>query len=144
MSGQATAKLALTVLKEQGYVVPTGPERKHLAMAFAGQGKVVYGKAFDAARIAGDAVQLNSLANVMDRLGDVRLFEVKSTDRQLASDFSGHFFSLSTAELLVAQSLRGQFGFLFVNVRSGVVAELTLQDVFSRAKAIYPSWSIQF
>ncbi len=144
MSGQATAKRALQVLITKGYIAPTGTERRNLAMAFAGKGKVVYGKAFDAARISGAYLDLTSLSDLTDRLGDVTLFEVKSTDRQLDPNFNGHFFSLSTAELLVAQSLRDQFGFLFVNVNTQAVMEMSLQDLFGRAKAIYPSWSVQF
>lgn len=113
-------------------------------MAFAGQGKVIYGKAFDAARISGAKIDLTNLSDLRDRLGDVRLFEVKSTDRHLDAEFNGHFFSLSTAELLVAQSLRDQFGFLFVNVHSKEVLEMSLQDFLGRTKAIYPSWSVSF
>lgn len=144
-SGQATAKRALKLLADHGYIVPTPAARRNLAMAFAGADKVVYGKAFDAVKIKGQgALDLEDLEAVTKHLGRVRLYEVKSTKRELASDFAGHFFSLSTAELLVAQSLGTQFGFVFVNVESSAVLELSLRELYAKAKAIYPGWSIRF
>lgn len=86
-------------------------------MAFAGQGSVVYGEAFDVVRVLpGTAVDFNDLGSVVRNIDNLVLYEVKSTKRNLPADFAGYFFSLSTAELLVAQSVgERQFRFAFVN-----------------------------
>jgi hypothetical protein len=73
------------------------------------------------------------------------LYEVKSTSREnVADDFDDYFFALTTAELLVAQSLRSQFRFLFIHTLTGHRLELSLTDLYKKAKAIYPGWSIHF
>jgi hypothetical protein len=145
-SGQATARKAVALLVEShGFIEPTALARRHLAMAFAGTGKVVYGNAFDVLQL-NEPVDINwsDLASVEKHLGHVRLFEVKSTKRPLNDEFDGFFFSLSTAELLVAQSLGSErFGFVLVNTQSEQVKELSLTDLYARTKAIYPSWSIR-
>ena len=72
------------------------------------------------------------------------MWEIKSTKKEVGEDFSGYFFSLSTAELLVAQSLGEQYRFLFINTTTGTMLDLSLQEVYSKARAIYPTWSVQF
>lgn len=62
----------------------------------------------------------------------------------IGPDFRGYFFALTTAELLVSQSLGKQFGFAFVNTVTGDHMELTLQQLFARSRGIYPTWSIKF
>ena len=74
----------------------------------------------------------------------VTVFEVKSTKKRLKADFSAFFFGLSGAEVLVAQSLKGQFKFAFVNTTSGDHMELTLAQIFAKARGIYSTWSISF
>ena len=145
VSGHATAKKALAMAKRSGYEIPTPVGRRHLAMAFAARGRVVYGKAFDCFRVSGkEPLQLSDLEAVQRRIDEVTLCEIKSTRKQVGDEFGGYFFSISTAELLVAQSLGTQYRFLFVNTTTGTVLDLSLQDVYSKAKAIYPTWSIQF
>lgn len=130
----------------EGYIEPTAMARRHVAMAFAGRGSVVYGKAFDVVRVMnGATIDWNNLSSVEQNLDDIVLYEVKSTNRALPADFSGYFFSLSTAELLVAQSLGSrQFRFAFVDTSSKNVLDLSLTEMFSRMKGIYPAWSIRF
>ena len=48
------------------------------------------------------------------------------------------------AEVLVAQSLKERFRFIFINVTSGAHMELRLPEVFGRARGIYPGWSLSF
>jgi hypothetical protein len=73
------------------------------------------------------------------------IYGVKSTNRaNVGSDFGGYFFSLSTAEFLVAQNLGAQFRLAFVNVTTGEHIERSLTEVFDHAKGIYPTWSIKF
>jgi hypothetical protein len=62
----------------------------------------------------------------------------------MKKDFSGYFFDLTTAELLVAQSLKNYFKFAFVNTVTKEYMEMTLNQVFAKSKGIYPKWAIRF
>lgn len=125
---------------------PTKVQRRNLAMAFAAEDKILYGRAFDAVRVpAGLDVDLDDLASVESKLSALKLYEVKSTNRSnLGGDFKGYFFALTAAELLVAQSLGSQFRFLLIHTLTGDRLELSLQGLFQRARSIYPSWSVLF
>lgn len=144
-SGQKTAKAAAAILvaKNAGFIIPTAKQRQNLLVAFAKRGKVVYGKAFDVVKLSG-SVELDDLAQVEKHLEQVTVFEIKSSRKKLQSDFSGYFFALTAAEVLVAQSLKKQFGFVLVNTGTRVHLEMSLSEIFSRAKGIYPTWSICF
>lgn len=144
-SGQKTAKAAaaIHVGKKAGFLIPTAKQRQNLLVAFAKRGKVVYGKAFDVVRLA-KAVDLGDLAAVEKHLEQITVFEIKSTRKKLRSDFSGYFFALTAAEVLVAQSLKKQFGFVLVNIGTSEHLEISLSEIFARAKGIYPTWSISF
>jgi len=144
-SGQKTAKAAAAILvaKTAGFIIPTGKQRQNLLVAFAKRGKVVYGRAFDVVKLS-SPVDLDNLAEVEKHLEQIRVFEVKSTRERLRPDFSGYFFALTAAEVLVAQSLKKQFGFVLVNTGTGEHLEMSLTEIFSRAKGIYPTWSICF
>ena len=144
-SGQRTAKKACTVLvaKKIGFIVPSAKQKANLLIAFAKKGKVVYGRAFDIVKLS-EAVDLNSLEDVESNLQKVVIYEIKSTKKKLRSDFSSYFFALTGAEVLVAQSLKKQFRFVLVNTTSNDHLEMTLAEIFARAKGIYPTWSICF
>lgn len=144
-SGSATAGKAaqLLVSKNLGYLVPTAKQKKNLVVAFAKRGMIVYGKAFDVLRIS-HPIDLNSLVEVEANLGKILVCEIKSTKKDVSADFRGHFFGLTAAEVLVAQSLKAQFRFIFVNTVSGAFMELQLSEVFAKARGIYPTWSISF
>ncbi len=144
-SGQQTAKAAAAILvaKKAGFIIPTGRQRQNLLVAFAKRGKVVYGKAFDVVKLSG-SVDLDDLAQVEKHLEQVTVFEIKSSRKKLRSDFSGYFFALTAAEVLVAQSLKKQFGFVLVNTGTREHLEMSLSEIFARAKGIYPTWSICF
>jgi hypothetical protein len=144
-TGNATAKRAAAILvdKRVGFRIPTGKQRLNLLVAFAKKNMVVYGRAFDIVKLLGE-VDLNDLASVEKNLGKIRIYEIKSTNKKLASDFSKYFFGISGAEMLVAQSLKGYFKFIFVNIHTGDFIELDLPQIFGRAKGIYPGWSICF
>ncbi len=144
-SGQTTAKKAAAILaaKGLGFLVPTARQKQNLLVAFAKRGKVVYGKAFDIVRLDG-RVNLDDLADVETNLHTITIFEIKSTKKKLPPDFSGYFFALTAAELLVAQSLKTRFKFAFVNTETGEHIELDLNQIFARAKGIYATWSICF
>lgn len=132
------------VEKNIGFVIPTAAEKKNLLVAFAKKNKVIYGKAFDIVKVTG-GVDLSSPKDVEDGLGKIVLYEIKSTSKDnVAADFAKYFFALSTAELLVAQNLKTQYKFAFVNTRTNRHLELTLAEIFAKAKGIYPVWSIMF
>lgn len=146
MSNQQTAKKAEKILIDmgKGFIVPSALARKNLAMCFAAKDKVIYGKAFDIVKRP-ENLNLENFDAVESRLDEIILYEIKSTNREnVQEDFSGYFFSLSTAELLVAQSLQNQFKFALVNTLSGRHKEMVLQELFAKAKGIYPTWSIRF
>ena len=75
-SGQSTAKKAAAILvaKNAGFRVPTARQKQNLAIAFAKRGMVVYGKAFDIARVSGQ-VNLDDLNEVEQHLGQVTIFQ---------------------------------------------------------------------
>jgi len=144
-SGHATAKKACAILvaKDAGFVVPTAKQKANLLVAFAKKGKVVYGKAFDMVKLSGK-VDLGDLSEVERNLEKIIICEIKSTKKKVGPDFASYFFALTGAEVLVAQSLKKQFRFVLVNTSTSEHAEMTLTEIFSRAKGIYPTWSICF
>jgi hypothetical protein len=145
-SGQQTAKAAALVLLEldAGFVIPSPKEREAILVAFVLSGFVVYGKAFDIVKLA-RPIQLDDSEEVRRNLDGVTLYEIKSTNKSsVKATFERYFFSLSTAELLVAQNLGSHYRFAFVNVLTKTHVELTLREVFAKARGIYPTWSIQF
>ena len=144
-SGQKTAKKAAAILvtKSSGFIIPTAKQKQNLLVAFAKKGKVVYGKAFDIVKLSA-AVNLSDLTDIEKNIQMVTIFEIKSTKKKLQSNFAGYFFALTAAEVLVAQSLKKQFKFVFVNTTTREYLEMDLADIFTRAKGIYPTWSVSF
>ena len=144
-SGSATAGKAAQLLVGKGlsYLVPTAKQKKNIVVAFAKRGMIVYGKAFDVVRLS-HPVDLNSLEDVEAKLSRILVCEIKSTKKNVSADFRGYFFGLSAAEALVAQSLKSQYRFIFVNTVSGAHMELKLNEIFAKARGIYPTWSISF
>jgi hypothetical protein len=144
-SGQTTAKKAAAILvaKNLGFIVPTATQRQNLLVAYAKRGKVVYGKAFDIIKLSA-IVNLDALADIERDLDEITVFEIKSSRKKLNSDFAGYFFALTAAEVLVAQSLKKHFRFVLVNTETCQHLEMSLSEIFSRAKGVYPTWSICF
>ena len=142
-SGQKTAKKAAAILVSNGtgFTVPSAKQRLNLLVAFAKRGKVVYGRAFDIIRCS-RSVDLDVLAEVESNLDAITVYGIKSTRRAVKEDFSGFFFSLTGAELLVAQSLKHQFRFALVNTITGQHLELDITQLFAKARGIYPTWSV--
>lgn len=148
VSRQGTAMKAVKMLValNRGYIKPNNKERLNLLIAFAKRNRVIYGKAFDVIHLK-DSVKVNleDLQDVENNLTKITVCEVKSTNKKgVKLNFDRYFFGLSTAELLVAQNLKEHFKFVFVNTNTNEVLELTLKQVFEKAKGIYPVWSIQF
>jgi hypothetical protein len=123
---------------------PSKAERSALLEGFAKRGRVLYGAAYDIVKLL-QPVDLGDPQAIADSIASIVVFEIKSTNRlALKPDWKGYFFNLTTAELLVSQSLGDQFRFAFVNIVSGEVQEWGLADIYKRARAIYPAWHIRF
>ena len=144
-SNKKTADVAAKFLCEinKSFKVPSKKEKRNLVLAFASKNKIVYGRAFDIIKLKED-IDLMNVKEIIRKLNNIILYEIKSTNRSLKKDFAGYFFSLSTAELLTAQNLKENFKFVFVNIKHKEHFESTLQELFARSKNIYPSWSISF
>ena len=144
-SRNQTARKAAQILLQSntGFVVLNAKQKHILLVEFAKANLVVYGKAFDIVKLSGN-INLNDSREIANNLDKIVLCEIKSSNRQLPEDFRGYFFALTTAELLVAQNLKLRYKFIFVNTVTGFYTELTLQEIFGRARGIYPTWSIMF
>ena len=126
------------------FVVPTSTQRQKLLVEFAKTGAVIYGKAFDIVKLNAQ-IDLNDSDDVGSNLKNVTLYEIKSTkSHKVDEEFGGYFFSMSTAELLVAQSLGERYKFVFVNTVTRNKKGLSLTEIYARARSIYPTWSIRF
>jgi hypothetical protein len=147
-TGQETARKAAEIVakRDKSFVVPDAAQRRALRMAFAARDHVLYGKAFDIVRIEpGERFDLASIEEIERHWRRITIYEIKSTGKEkVCCQFTRYFFSISTAELLTAQDLREKYRFLFVNTTTGDQMDLSLREVFARAKGIYPTWSIQF
>ena len=142
--GNATARRAAQILIEKrlGFTLPTPKQKKNLAVAFVKKGMIVYGRAFDIVKLLA-AVDLDDLSDIEAKIHKIQLFEIKSTNKdKIGVSFGGYFFGLTAAEVLVAQSLKQQFRFVLVNTLTKHHVELSLNELFGRAKGIYPTWSI--
>jgi hypothetical protein len=143
---QKAAKKAAEYLLSlnQGFHVPSKAERKNIVVAFAERGLTLYSKAFDIVK-SDVTIDFKELAVVRKNLRFLKIYEIKSTsNKNVKEDFGRHFFSISTAELLTAQNLRERYRFIFVNTLINSILDLSLKDIYKKAKGIYPSWSIQF
>ena len=139
----ASAARKLLCTRDPWFRALNSRQKSNLVVALAKRGVVVYGQAFDLVH-CDPAAKFDDEVEITRFLPSLRLYEVKSSSRTLKPGFAGYFFSFSTAELLVAQSLGDNFRFAFVNIHSGEVLDLSLREVFAKARAIYPSWSIKF
>ena len=145
MSQKETAIKAVKILvsKNQGFQELQGKEKANLMVAFAQRGMVLYGQAYDAVKCK-KKIDFSDVSDIVNKLDSITVYEIKSTNRKMQKDFKNYFFDLTTAELLVAQSLKDKFKFAFVNTTTGTFLELTLNQVFAKAKSIYPKWAIRF
>ncbi len=146
MSGNQTANKAVDILleKEVGFKILTPKEKINLAIALLKKNMVIYGKAYDIIKCK-KKIDFSNEVDISNNLDSIMIYEIKSTNRKdLKSDLSGYFFDLTTAELLVAQSLKKYYKFAFVNTITKQYKEFTLNEVFAKSKGIYPKWAIRF
>lgn len=127
-----------------GFHIPNKKHRRNLLIAYAEQGLTLYGKAFDIVKSKNN-INYDSIDDIRNNFDSIIIYEIKSTaKRTVKENFKGHFFSISTAELLTAQNIKGKYKFAFVNTITKTWEELTLEDILKKSKGIYPTWSIQF
>jgi hypothetical protein len=141
----ATAKIATEFLVSlnRGFCVLSKIQRRNIVVAYAELGLVLYGKAFDLIR-CDLSVNYDDPKDIRRNLKKLVIYEIKSTNkRAVKEDFSRYFFSISTAELLTAQNMGERYRFAFVNTITRTYMDLSLKEVFVKARGIYP-WSIQF
>lgn len=146
MNEKQTANKAVDVLlnKNEGFVNLTPSEKINLAIALMRKNMVIYGKAYDIVRCT-KKINFSDQKEIENNLDSIIIYEIKSTNQKnMAPDFSKYFFDLTTAELLVAQSLKNHFKFIFVNIITQQYVEYSLTEVFAKAKGIYPKWAIRF
>ena len=146
MSEKQTANKAIEILigKKKGFKILSNTEKKNLAIAFARNNMVIYGHAYDVVRCKKE-IDFSNEKEILENLESIMVYEIKSTNRkELQDNFKGYFFDLTTAELLVAQSLKDHFKFAFVNTITEKFVELSLTEVFAHSKSIYPKWAIRF
>ncbi|GGL07684.1 hypothetical protein [Deinococcus radiotolerans] len=146
-SNKRTARTATRLIMRElkNCYEPSNEERSAICVAFARKGKPVYGKAFDLFQMTAQHPRSAAGIELAIQHGELRLLEVKSTGRaRIDEEFSGYFFSLSTAELLVAQALGDLYQFAFYNTTTKTLRMHPLNEIYKKAKGVYPTWSIRF
>ncbi len=141
----ATERSARDILcaGDSRYRVPTAPQKKALLVGFAMCGKALAGAAYDAVRLEGE-VDLDDCHDIAAKNDRIILIELKSTGREkVGGDLAGYFFNITAAEMTIAQTLKDQYRFAFLNTVRGDWQELSLSEVMGRAKAIYPAFHIR-
>jgi len=141
-----TANKAVQILltKDKGFKLLNSSEKKKLAIAFTSKNMVIYGKAYDIIQCK-KKIDFSDVKEIERNLDSIIVYEIKSTNRKdIKPNFNGYFFDLTTAELLVAQSLKNHFKFIFVNTITKEFTILNLNQVFAKSKGIYPKWAIRF
>lgn len=133
MNVQDKAKKIL--LGKKGYLELSNQQKNNLIGVLAEKGKVIHRRAFDLVRIT-KKTNFSDKKSIAANLGSITLIEIKATDRSLGKDFSKYFFGITMRELILAQSFKKQYKFIFVNVGSKQVLELSLPQVFAKIKQL--------
>lgn len=144
--GSSTARRAIEILlaHDPRYCCPTGPERKALLVGYAMCGMTLYGAAFDVLRLD-HPIDLSDAEDIAQSIDAITVCEIKSTNRaNVGPDLKGYMFNITAAEHLTAQSVGSRYRFLFVSTLTGEHCEMALNEVFGRARGMYPAWHIRF
>lgn len=131
------------LLKTGKYVELTNKQKSNLVIAFAKKGKAIHKTAFDLIRTSVN-VDFSDENSITKNLTSITLIEIKSTDREIGKDFSNYFFGITMGELFLAQSLRSQYKFVFVNVRSKNTLELSISQIYHKIKNLNMVMHIRF
>jgi len=144
MNEKQTSKKAVEILlqKNIGFHYPTVVQRRKLLKTFVQFDLPLFGNAYDIIK-SSKKINFDDEADIFKNFDDIIICEIKSTKQEkIPKNFKGYFFDLTTAELLVAQMLGDKHKFIFVNTITKDFIELTLNEVLSKAKKIYPKWAI--
>jgi len=145
-AGHRTARKAVDILlaNDSRYHCPSRKERDALLVGFAMHRKILYGAAFDVIRLEA-SIDLMDPQAIADAIGAITICEVKSTGQaSIKTDLKNYFFNITAAELLTAQSIGARYRFVFVNTLTAEHQEMGINQIFGRARGMYPAWHIRF
>lgn len=102
-----------------GYVRPSAKQRANVVAAYKRCGLAVHNRGFDVVR-AEVRPYLDSVAELVKRIDELRLFEVKTCGEarkaKVSPGYKGLGFTLTSKELENAKALGARYRFLFVNL----------------------------
>ncbi len=121
------------LLKKSGYFDLTNVQKSNLMVAFAKKGKALHKKAFDLV-YTDSKINFSDEDDVRKKLDKITLIEIKATNRDLDKSFSKYWFGITMRELILGQSLRKQYKFVFINITSNQILELDISGVLGKLK----------
>ena len=131
---QSAERIAInTLLKNPKFKELTAKEKNTLFVAYARKNKVVHKRAFDLIRISAK-IDFSSEARIMENIENITFIEVKSTKMSKDVNFSGQFFGLTMREMIMGQTYKNKYQFIFVDVINGNTLEMDLKKLYSRMK----------
>ena len=122
-----------TLLKNPKFKELTAKEKNTLFVAYARKNKVVHKRAFDLIRISAK-IDFSSEASIMENIENITFIEVKSTKMSKDVNFSGQFFGLTMREMIMGQTYKNNYQFIFVDITNGNTLEMDLKKLYSRMK----------
>ena len=130
----STEKDAINILlRNPKFKELTAEEKNTLLVAYARKKKVVHKKAFDLIRISGK-IDFSSESSIMKNIENITFIEVKATKNAKDAKFSGQFFGLTMREMIMGQTYKNKYQFIFVDVTSENTLEMDLKKLYSRMK----------
>ena len=131
---QSAERIAInTLLKNPKFKELTAKEKNTLFVAYARKNKVVHKRAFDLIRISAK-IDFSSESSIMENIENITFIEVKSTKTSKDANFSGQFFGLTMREMIMGQTYKNKYQFIFVDVINGNTLEMDLKKLYSRMK----------
>ena len=131
---QSAERIAInTLLKNPKFKELTAKEKNTLFVAYARKNKVVHKRAFDLIRISAK-IDFSSESSIMKNIENITFIEVKATKNAKDAKFSGQFFGLTMREMIMGQTYKNKYQFIFVDVTSENTLEMDLKKLYSRMK----------
>ena len=131
---QSAERIAInTLLKNPKFKELTAKEKNTLFVAYARKNKVVHKRAFDLIRISAK-IDFSSEVSIMENIENITFIEVKSTKMSKDVNFSGQFFGLTMREMIMGQTYKNNYQFIFVDITNGNTLEMDLKKLYSRMK----------
>ena len=131
---QSAERIAInTLLKNPKFKELTAKEKNTLFVAYARKNKVVHKRAFDLIRISAK-IDFSSEVSIMENIENITFVEVKSTKMSKDVNFSGQFFGLTMREMIMGQTYKNNYQFIFVDIINGNTLEMDLKKLYSRMK----------